>query len=209
MKVLTRAIVATCLAFGAGAAAHAASDASIAAFEQGQQAAWNAHDANAYAAAFAPDADVVTSLGWHWAGRDVVARNMGDGFRLIYARSVFRVTDIDVRTLSPDLTLVRITWSLSGARTPDGAASIGEQQGIETQLVQGRGEHRMILSQQDTILTSQPASAPQTTATQASATQAPAPAATSFPTTPPPVRRCIVARANGDCLVYGKPKPVR
>ena len=33
----------------------------------------------------------------------------------------------------------------------------------------------------------------------------PPPAA--FPTTPPPVRRCIVARKTGECLLYGKAKP--
>ncbi len=203
MKTVTRAIILSCLAFGIVDAARAATDPSIEAFERGQQAAWNAHDATAYAAAFAPDTDVVTSRGWHWIGRDAVARNMGDGFKLIYARSALRITDVDVRPLAPDLALVRITWSIAGGRTPDGAAPIGEQQGIETQILQGSGDRRLILSQQDTIATTEPAGA-----SPVSATQAPIPAAATFPTTPPPVRRCIVARANGECLLYGKPKPV-
>ncbi len=203
MNAWIRAIALTSLSIGIGNVAGAATtDASVEAFEQAQQAGWNAHDAQAYSAAFAPDAEVITSLGWHWTGRDDVARNMADGFRLIYANGVFRISDVSVRPLSPDLALVWIRYTISGARTPDATASAGEQRGIETQLVQGTGAHRVILSQQDTIL----ASGSDGTAPVSAGPTSAAPAA-SFPTTPPPVRRCIVARASGDCLVYGKPKP--
>jgi uncharacterized protein (TIGR02246 family) len=200
MHVLTWAIVATSILFGAAQPANAATDGAIETFEQGQQVAWSAHDAGAYSRAFAPDADVITALGWHWVGRDDVARNMADGFKLIYARAAFRIVDSTVRPLSGEMALVRIKWTITGARTPDGAAAIGEQHGIETQILQRSGGRWSILAQQDTALST-------LAATPSPAASTPAVAATRFPTTPPPVRRCIVARANGDCLVYGKPRP--
>jgi uncharacterized protein (TIGR02246 family) len=205
MKVLIRAIVAASLAVGAAHAADAAGDAAIETFERGQLAAWNAHDSRAYAEAFASDADVITALGWHWTGRDDVARNMDDGFRLVYAHALFRIDDIDVRALSADVALVRMEWTVTGARTPDGAAPVGEQHGIETQVVQGTGPRRAILLQQDTLSTPSARSAGVTPSSATAPT--PIPAATRFPTTPPPVHRCIVARANGDCLIFGKAKP--
>lgn len=181
-----------------------AADQTIDAFEAAQQSAWNAHDAAAYAAAFDQDADVITMLGWHWTGQAEVARNLGDGFKVVYARAHLRLSDARVRTLTPDLALVTLSWSIDGARTLDTGLSAGEQHGLETQVLQRSGESWRILSQQDTAATAPaPAASPASPQTPEQA----APPATAFPATPPPVRRCIVARANGQCMIYGKPKP--
>lgn len=181
-----------------------AADPSIDAFEDVQQAAWNAHDAAAYAGAFDEHADVITSLGWHWTGQAEVARNLGDGFKVVYARAHLRISDVQVRTLTPDLALVTLSWSIDGARTIDTGQPAGEQHGLETQLLQHRGESWRILSQQDTASA---APAPAASSASPQTSEQTAPPATSFPATPPPVRRCIVGRANGQCLIYGKPKP--
>jgi uncharacterized protein (TIGR02246 family) len=181
-----------------------AADQTIDQFEAAQQTAWNAHDANAYAAAFDEQADIITSLGWHWAGQAEVARNLGDGFKVVYARAQLRISDVQVRALTPELASVTLSWSIDGARTIDTGLSAGEQHGLETQLLQRRGESWRILSQQDTAaVVPAPAASPASPETPGQA----APPATTFPATPPPVRRCIVARANGQCLIYGKPKP--
>ncbi|GAA0320434.1 hypothetical protein GCM10009087_33450 [Sphingomonas oligophenolica] len=196
-------LIAAPAAFVLASGPASASDQTIDAFEAAQQAAWNAHDAAAYAAAFDEHADIITSLGWHWTGQAEAARNVGDGFRVVYAGAHLIVSDVQVRTLTPDLALVTLSWSIDGARTIDTGLPAGQQHGIETQLLQRRGESWRIISQQDTVV------APVPTPLRAS-TQFPeqaAPPATTFPTTPPPVRRCIVGRANGQCLVYGKPKP--
>ena len=180
-----------------------AADQTIDQFEAVQQAAWNAHDAAAYAAAFDENADIITSLGWHWTGQAEAARNLGDGFKFVYARAQLGVSDMHVRTLTPELALVTLSWSIDGARTLDTGLPAGALHGVETQLLQRRGESWRILSQQDT------AAAPVPTPPRASS-QSPeqaTPPATTFPATPPPVRRCVVARANGQCLIYGKPKP--
>jgi uncharacterized protein (TIGR02246 family) len=180
-------------------ASASAADQTITDFEGVQQAAWSAHDAAAYTAAFDQNADIITSLGWHWAGQTEAARNLGVGFRLVYARAHLRLSDVQVRTLTPELSFVTLNWSIEGARTIDGGLPAGEQHGLETQLLQRRGQSWLVLSQQDTA-----ASAPLPTS---SPSAEPAiPAVTAFPTSPPPVRRCIFARANGQCMMYGKSK---
>jgi len=183
-----------------------AADQPVDQFEAAQQAAWNAHDAAAYAAAFDQKADAITMLGWHWTGQAEVARNLADGFKVVYADARLRISDVQVRTLTPELALVTLGWSIDGGRTLDTGLRTGEQHGLETQLLQRRGESWVILSQQDTA-----AASPTPTASPASmqTSQQAAPPTTTFPATPPPVRRCVVARANGQCLIYGKPKPAR
>ena len=181
-----------------------AADQTIDAFEAAQQAAWNAHDAAAYAAAFDQKADVITMRGWHWTSQAEVARNLADGFKVVYADARLRISDMQVRTLTPELALVTLNWSIDGGRTLDTGMRAGEEHGLETQLLLRRGESWVILSQQDTAAASpMPAASPASTQT----SQQAAPPTTTFPATPPPVRRCVVARANGQCLIYGKPKP--
>lgn len=179
-----------------------AADPSIDAFEAGQQAAWNAHDAAAYTAAFDADADVVSALGWRWAGQADAARNLTDGFSFVYAHARLAVADVQVRSLTPDLASVTLGWSIEGARALATGQPAGVQHGFETQLLQRRDGRWSILAQQDTLAAAAPAPQPMP----AAAAAAPAPPA-GFPTTPPPVRRCILARSSGDCIIYGKAKP--
>jgi uncharacterized protein (TIGR02246 family) len=195
--MLTASTAAFLLASGPAIAA----DQTINEFEAAQQTAWNAHDAAAYAGAFDQNADIITSLGWHWTGQAEAARNLGDGFRFVYAQAHLMVSDVQVRTLTPDLALVTLSWSIDGARTIDTGQQAGALHGFETQLLQRRGAGWLILSQQDTL--SQQGSAPASSQSPEQAT----PPASTFPKTPPPVRRCVLARANGDCLIHGKPKP--
>jgi uncharacterized protein (TIGR02246 family) len=202
MKQLARTIAIGSLALSVGAIASAADDSAVQSFEDTQQASWNAHDARAYASGFSDDAEVVNSLGWRWSGRGETERMISDGFKLVYAQSRLQTTIVTVRALSPEFVSVVLKWSMTGARTPDGAASLAPQNGIESQLLQRRGDNWQILSQQDTVTT--PAAALSAEATSPAASASPA----SFPTTPPPVRRCILAHANGNCLIYGKPRPV-
>lgn len=61
-------LIASPAAFLLASGPASAADQTIDAFEAAQQAAWNAHDAIAYAAAFDQNADIITSLGWHWTG---------------------------------------------------------------------------------------------------------------------------------------------
>jgi SnoaL-like domain len=62
-----------------------------------QAAAWNKHDADAYAALFTSDGDVVNVLGWWWRGRDQIQRKLSDGFAFVFRDSRLTITDVDVR----------------------------------------------------------------------------------------------------------------
>ncbi len=199
MHKLTRA---ACIPAFLLASQAAFADPAIDAFEAAQQAAWNAHDAAAYTAAIDPAADVIAAPGWHWTGQAEAARNVGDGFKIVYAKAQLTLSDAQVRTLTPELAFVTLNWSITGARTIDGSQDAGEQHGFETQLLERRGASWIIHSQQDTA-----SAAPLPTSQQFPNRSTAAPAA--FPTAPPPVRRCIIARTNGDCVLYGKAKPAK
>lgn len=175
-----------------------AADRTIDEFEAAQQAAWNAHDAAAYAAAFDPNVDIITSLGWHWTGQTDAAHNVGDGFKFVYAGARLQVSDVRTRMLTPELASVTLRWAIAGARTLDTGLPAGEQHGFETQLLQRREGSWIILVQQDTAT----AASPPPLLLPAQST----PPAATFPTTAPPIRRCVMARKNGDCLIYGKAK---
>jgi uncharacterized protein (TIGR02246 family) len=197
---LRKLIRAACILTFSLTAAPAIADPAVDAFEAAQQAAWNAHDAAAYAAAFDPEADVITALGWRWTGQAEAARNLGDGFKIVYAKAQLSLSGAQVRTLTPDMAFVTLNWSITGARTIDGASDAGEQHGFETQLLERRGTGWIIHSQQDT------ASAAPLPTSLAFPERTAAPTA-AFPTTPPPVRRCVIARKTGECVLYGKAKP--
>jgi uncharacterized protein (TIGR02246 family) len=68
-----------------------------------QAAAWNQHDARAFANLFAEDGDAVNMLGWWWRGRSEIERKMREGFEFVYAQSTLTITDVDVRILSPGM----------------------------------------------------------------------------------------------------------
>ncbi len=197
-------ILALSAGFTLAAGTAVAADQTIAEFEAAQQAAWNAHDAGAYAAAIDPGVEIITSLGWHWTGQAEAARNIGDGFRFVYARAQLRLSGVQVRVLTPELASVTLSWAIIGARNIATGSPAAEQHGFETQLLQRRGASWVVLAQQDTAATTAPVPVPGPAPSQALAQAVPP--APAFPTTAPPARRCIVGRANGDCLIYGKAK---
>src|SRR6188508_1006753 len=52
-----------------------------------QAAAWNRHDAKAYADLFTEDADVVNVVGWWWKGRAEIESKLAAGFAFVFAES--------------------------------------------------------------------------------------------------------------------------
>src|SRR5690348_3377827 len=68
------------VAISSTAAAASSDQAAIEAVESKQAAAWNAHDAAAYADLFTPDGDVVNVIGWWWKGREEIRRKLTDAF---------------------------------------------------------------------------------------------------------------------------------
>ena len=74
-------------------------DAAIRQVQVLQAAAWNQHDARAYANLFAEDGDAVNVVGLWWRGRPEIERKIREGFEFVFAQSTLTITDVDVRFL--------------------------------------------------------------------------------------------------------------
>jgi uncharacterized protein (TIGR02246 family) len=114
-----------------------------------QAAAWNKHDADAYAALFTSDGDVVNVLGWWWRGRDQIQRKLSDGFAFVFRDSRLTIADVDVRILSPTIAIAHVHWTLDGAKTPPGAPQ-PPREGIQLQVLTKEGHDWHIASFQNT-----------------------------------------------------------
>jgi uncharacterized protein (TIGR02246 family) len=114
-----------------------------------QAAAWNKHDADAYAALFTSDGDVVNVLGWWWRGRDQIQRKLSDGFSFVFRDSRLTITDVDVRILSPTVAVAHVRWTMDGAKTPPGAPQ-PPREGIQLQVLTKQGHDWHIASFQNT-----------------------------------------------------------
>jgi uncharacterized protein (TIGR02246 family) len=72
------------------------------------EAAWNAGDADAFAAPFTVDSDFVNVRAEHFRGRTAVAAGHAGIFRSVYAGSTNRYTVEAARLLDPDIALVHV-----------------------------------------------------------------------------------------------------
>lgn len=207
------AIAALLLASVVRAQAAPADDAAIRAVQAQQEAAWNAHDAHAYASLLADDADLVTSDGWWWRSRAEAERKLAAGFAFVYAESVLHTDAVSVRPLADDLALAHVAWTMAGIRGADGSAA-APRHGIETAYLRRSDGRWLILSLQETGATPEspystqatPAGSatPAGTATPADAAPAVAPAASAAPGQAP-ARPCLVGTRDGKCVIYKGP----
>jgi uncharacterized protein (TIGR02246 family) len=120
----------------------------IRALEVQQQEAWNRHDAKAYAALFTEDGDCVNVVGWWWKGRAEIEKKLTDAYVYVFRESVLTIGEVTNRFLQPDLAVVHVRWTMTGARTPQGIPT--PQQGIQTQLVQKQAGKWLIAAFQNT-----------------------------------------------------------
>lgn len=134
---------------GCGAITGAAEDEeAIRDLEKRQAEAWNQHDAKAYAALFTEDGDCVNVVGWWWKGRAEIEKKLTDAYVFVFRESVLTIGEVTSRFLQPDLAVVHIRWTMTGARTPQGIPT--PQQGIQTQLVRKQDGRWMIAAFQNT-----------------------------------------------------------
>ena len=78
--------------------------------------AWNCHDAQAFAAQFAEDGDVTNVQGVTVQGRDGIEEFHAPYFKSVFANSHLNSDEFSIRCLKPDLAVVDIHWSMTGAR---------------------------------------------------------------------------------------------
>jgi uncharacterized protein (TIGR02246 family) len=108
--------------------------AAIEALESKQAAAWNAHDASAYADLFTPDGDAVSVVGWWWSSRDEIRDKLTEAFALAFKDSRLTIGDIKVRKIFPDVAVVHVRWTMTGALALPGE-SAPPHDGIQLQVL--------------------------------------------------------------------------
>ena len=115
-----------------------------------QAAAWNKHDAKAYAALFTEDGDCVNVVGWWWKGRAEIEQKLTGAYLFVFKESVLTIkdSDIDVKFLAPDIAVAHVRWTMTGARTPKGIPE--PQQGIQTQLLKKQSGKWLVAEFQNT-----------------------------------------------------------
>jgi uncharacterized protein (TIGR02246 family) len=110
-------LVAALPAHGAAAAASATPDSSldeaaVRKIVQQVQDGWNAHDAMAFAAPFASNADYVVVNGMKIEGREAIEKGHVGIFTTIYKDSRNVGTIRGIRFLRPDVAVVHVEWNL-------------------------------------------------------------------------------------------------
>ncbi len=92
-------------------------------------AAWNRHDAQAFAAVFAEDADFTNVFGIEAKGRARVESTHAVIFRTLFQDSVWTTAATKIRFLSQDIAVVDIRWHLEGSCDPQGNR-VGSRHGL-------------------------------------------------------------------------------
>lgn len=138
-----------CVVLTARALAAEADESAIRALQARQAAAWNAHDAAAYASLFTPDGDVVNVLGWWWRGRAEIQSKLADAFVWVFRDSTLTITDVHARFLDRNTAVAHVRWTLDGAKVPPGAPA-PPREGIQLQLLRKANGQWLIASFQNT-----------------------------------------------------------
>ena len=161
------------------------------------EAAWNAHDARRYAGQFTDDGDLVTAGGVISHGRSAITDRMREAFLTrAFSDSRRHAADVADHSLGPDAMWVRVIWSVDGVRTVDGAPAAGHRI-LETQILSRVEGKWRIAALQATVAADDRGAAGAAEQLNGRGTLAPAPPVAE-------TRRCIVARTNGDCIIYGR-----
>jgi uncharacterized protein (TIGR02246 family) len=82
--------------------------------------AWNRHDAGAFAAAFAKDAEFSNVFGMVQKGRAAIEAAHAPIFKTMFKDSQLAVKETRVRLIRPDVASVDVRWTMTGARDPHG-----------------------------------------------------------------------------------------
>jgi uncharacterized protein (TIGR02246 family) len=85
-------------------------------------AAWNAHDARAFARCFAEDANFTNVFGMHAKGRAAIETFHAPIFATMFKDSRLAATQTRSRALRADIVAFDVRWEMTGARGPDGAS---------------------------------------------------------------------------------------
>jgi uncharacterized protein (TIGR02246 family) len=82
--------------------------------------AWNRHDAHAFAAVFAEDADFTNWRGLGATGRSKIEEFHAPTFTTIFKNSHQKYSDIKIRFIRDDVAAVDVHWEMTGATDSQG-----------------------------------------------------------------------------------------
>jgi len=120
----------------------------IKALQERQAAAWNQHDATAYANLFSQDGEVVNVVGWWWKDRREIETKLKAAFAFVFKNSTLTITDVSVRLIQPDVAVAHVQWTMTGARTPPNIPE--PKQGTQLQVLRKQKGQWLIFSFQNT-----------------------------------------------------------
>lgn len=83
-------------------------------------AAWNWHDAGAFAAPFAEDADFTNVFGMRAHGRAAIEAFHAPIFETMFSRSNLAHAGTEIRFIRPDIAAIDVKWEMTGAVDPLG-----------------------------------------------------------------------------------------
>lgn len=129
----------------------ATDDASLRRMVVEMEHAWNAHDADAYAAQFTPDAEHVNAYGMWWRGRREIADAMRFVLGRIYPTNPISADQVLVQPLAKNVAMVRYRWRLQSYTDPDGTRHENPQ-GRVTQVLVKHPEGWRIQAFQSTFI---------------------------------------------------------
>ena len=82
--------------------------------------AWNQHDAHAFAAVFAEDADFTNWRGTGASGRSKIEDFHAPLFATVFKNSHQSYTDLKIRFIRDDVAAVDVRWEMTGVADPQG-----------------------------------------------------------------------------------------
>jgi len=136
----------------------AADERAIRDIEAQWEAAWNRHDVPALVRSFAPEADVVNLSGAWFKGRDRFAASLEELHGGRAKESVWKMEEISVKFLTPEIALVHAYWNARGERSSDGSP-LPARHGLITRVdVKRNGQWVIVASHATEVLA--PATAP-------------------------------------------------
>ncbi|OLD83746.1 MAG: hypothetical protein AUF67_00010 [Acidobacteria bacterium 13_1_20CM_58_21] len=114
-----------------------------------QQEAWNHHDAKAYASLFSQDADVVNVVGWWWKSRSELESKLARAHAFLFRESTLTITDVQIKFPAPNFAVAHVSWTMVGAKSPDGNPVHLPQKGVQTQFLMKRAGEWLITAFQN------------------------------------------------------------
>jgi uncharacterized protein (TIGR02246 family) len=107
--------------------------------------AWNRHDAKAFAAVFAEDADFTNWRGEGASGRSKIEEFHAPMFASIFKNSHQRYTAIKTRLIRPDVAAVDVHWEMTGAMDAQGNPRPDRQGLLNFAMAKNAGQWQIVV----------------------------------------------------------------